>query len=261
MTNGLKVQNLWAESKYYLKISQKEDFSHPGYLLIQKFAKNSTRILDVGCGDGSKLSRLGNNNTLRVGCELSQTGVKLGNKKFHQIFFTRSSGESLPFNDNTFDITTCLYVLEHTSKPEKIIKEIIRVTKNKGLFFFMAPNFGAPNRASPNNQDSRYKKLIIGLIKDIFINKPELKWHKVESKKISIEEFARDDDTTVEPYLRSLLLFLRKFPVKIVSANSFWDQELDNPNKIQIVFKKFSRLGIYPLEYWGPHLFVAGRKL
>ncbi len=261
MTNRSKAQNLWTESKYYKKIAEKENFSHPGYLLIKKYSKTSTRILDVGCGDGSKLNRIGNNKSLKIGCELSQTGVKIGKEKFPQISFICSSGEKLPFSNNNFDITTCLFVIEHTNFPEKVISEVVRVTRRKGLFFFMAPNFGAPNRASPNHQGSRLTKIILGFAADFFHKDSKLRWKKVEPKKVSIEEFNRDDDTTTEPYQLKLLRYLKNFNIQIMQANTHWEKELKNPNFSQKVFRALGERGFFPFKHWGPHLFIAGRKI
>ena len=48
--------------------------------------------------------------------------------------------EELPFPENTFDLVTLNYVLEHTLKPDKVISEIARVLKPDGLFYLSIPD-------------------------------------------------------------------------------------------------------------------------
>jgi len=50
-------------------------------------------------------------------------------------------GEAIPFPDNSFDIVYSANVLEHTSKPELVIREAFRVLKNQGVMQFVYPNY------------------------------------------------------------------------------------------------------------------------
>ncbi len=45
-------------------------------------------------------------------------------------------GEDLPFEPDTFDFVCCCDVLEHVGNYRQIIKEISRVLKNGGVFFY-----------------------------------------------------------------------------------------------------------------------------
>lgn len=40
-------------------------------------------------------------------------------------------GETIPYPDNSFDATIVAYTLHHTWHPEKVLKEIMRVTRNR----------------------------------------------------------------------------------------------------------------------------------
>lgn len=225
---------IWQDKKYYEKIAQSEDFSHPGFLLAQKYCQNAKKVLDVGCGDGSKLKKLGGKNTKRFGCEVSLLAKQWG----FQIF----DGTKLPYKNNSFDRVVNFFVLEHTEKPKELLAEMVRVLEPDGLLILLAPNFGAPNRASPNFVGSRIKKL--------FFN-PQ--WHKVKPKTDSMKDFESDFDTTVEPYLGSIIKYLQSLHTKIIEKNSFWEMENQNAKIIQKVFRYF-------FPDWGPHLFVVARK-
>jgi 2-polyprenyl-3-methyl-5-hydroxy-6-metoxy-1,4-benzoquinol methylase len=45
-----------------------------------------------------------------------------------------------PIPDNTYDLIICNDVLEHVLYPKKVLKEIIRITKNDAVLFFSLPN-------------------------------------------------------------------------------------------------------------------------
>lgn len=48
--------------------------------------------------------------------------------------------DALPFEDNTFDAVLCDWVLEHVASPNKFLREVYRVLKKGGAFFFRTPN-------------------------------------------------------------------------------------------------------------------------
>lgn len=53
-------------------------------------------------------------------------------------------GENLPFKDDTFDIVTCNFVLEHAQSPTKIIEEMVRVLRVGGFCYLNIPNYLYP---------------------------------------------------------------------------------------------------------------------
>jgi ubiquinone/menaquinone biosynthesis C-methylase UbiE len=84
-------------------------------------------VLDVGCGNGVFLSSLKTKTDLILfGTDRSKSALKhLNTNKL------LSSCESLPFNDNTFDLITSLEVIEHlpNSVYEKSLEEFCRISK------------------------------------------------------------------------------------------------------------------------------------
>lgn len=54
-----------------------------------------------------------------------------------------ASGDSIPYNDNSFDVVYSTNVLEHCVNPELVIKESVRVLKSGGFLQFVFPNYGS----------------------------------------------------------------------------------------------------------------------
>jgi ubiquinone/menaquinone biosynthesis C-methylase UbiE len=58
--------------------------------------------------------------------------------------FILAYGESLPFEDESFDFVHCFTVIEHVNDVEKCIDEMIRVTKKNGRIIINTPNYRYP---------------------------------------------------------------------------------------------------------------------
>ncbi len=253
-------RKIWQNERYYQHIATIDRFDHPGFLFIKAKSKTASAILDVGCGDGSKLSNFGSAQSRLFGCDISSAGIARGKKLYPQIKFSVFDGLTLPYEDNFFDLVTTMFVLEHTSNPEPLINEMVRVTKIGGYIAFLAPNFGAPNRASPNFVGSRWKKLACGLLNFFLISGKNLNWQLVEPKALSMDSFTIDSDTTVEPYVYSLQHFVKNLNCHIVFSSSYWEMEQPGAKFLQRLFKFLGTSGLAPFKYFGPHLFVFAQK-
>lgn len=103
---------------------------------------NEINILDIGCGIGVlaiTLKKL----KYRVYCidhpevEKKSWLINEGIEFIH----CNIENEKLPFANNTFDLITCLDVIEHLhSSPKRALKEINRVLKKEGYIIIETPN-------------------------------------------------------------------------------------------------------------------------
>ena len=102
------------------------------------------KILDAGCGPGTygiMLAQAGNEVT---GVEISPGGVQVANQRAKEkgTNFTAQVGdlEKLPFEDNTFDICFCGWVLHHFPDINASVSELARVLKPGGMIAMAEPN-------------------------------------------------------------------------------------------------------------------------
>lgn len=230
--------------------------NHSGLLYLKEISKHRNTILDVGCGEGTRLNTLLPKNKNGTGIDISKQAVKKAQIQYPYHNFFSANNENLPFKDGSFDLVYTTFVLEHTKNPKRFINEMLRVLSPKGELVIICPNYGAPNRRSPNSIENPIKKLIQGFIND-FSKNNDLSWTKVTPKNIYHQV---DDDTTVEPYLLSLSRFLRANHLKIIKSSSLWQLESTTTNPRKLLFYYLGRLGVFPFKYYGPQIFIAALK-
>ena len=111
--------------------------------LIRKYNNGEkVKLLDVGSGDNILKHHLPH--------KIEYYSLELPDKELEDKFEDERGykydfvldldKKKIPIGDNFFDIIVCLDVLEHTIFPENIIKELKRITKDKGLFIISLPN-------------------------------------------------------------------------------------------------------------------------
>lgn len=254
-------QAIWETQEYYRKAHEASETVHPGLLSIKEQAEKALKILEVGCGEGSKLKLVTPPGSQGVGVDISQTAISRAQTQYPQFQFQVADAERLPFADGEFDLVLSAFTLEHLQNPERVLAEMIRVLKSRGSLALLAPNYGAPNRASPCYRGSRLKKLLTGLRRDwLGLIHPiaTLEWQKV-TPKAKPGKYEIDWDTTIEPYLGSLVRFLKKSQIRPGKVSSFWEIEPTLP-WWQKPLAVLGKLRVYPFVYWGPHLLVIGSK-
>lgn len=229
--------------RYYEIASQagKKIDGHPGLMKLRELCKKADKILDIGCGEGSRLNAMGGG----VGVDINRFAISQAKKKYPESDFQIASVEKLPFPDKSFDLVYSAFVIEHVKSPEKMLEEMIRVTSKR--LVIICPNYGAPNRRSPVSIENPIIKLIRGLF---WLPNPNiLNWTKVTPRKKYVNI---DDDTTVEPYLLSLKRYLENKGLKIEECSSLWGLEPPTLNPRKLFFKTF-------FKYWGPQIFLSAR--
>ena len=104
-----------------------------------KPSQPGARALDVGCGVGQVVTRLGEAGFEAHGVDVSQPNIERA-KKFCPLC-QLYDGKKLPFPDNHFTSAGALNVLEHVDEPEAFIRELVRVVAVDGKVVLSSPNF------------------------------------------------------------------------------------------------------------------------
>lgn len=254
------AEKLRNKNYYHLAHQGSTDLTHPAMKVLLELFKDSEKILDMGCGEGTRLHTLQKASKLNtkqlIGIDASEIAIKLARKNYPKIDFMVHNLEKLPFKADEFDLLYSAYVFEHLTAPENVLKEAYRVLKSEGRLVIIAPNFGSPNRRSPNSIENKLSKLVKGLINN-FKKRPKgkLGWTFVTPRE---DEYTTDADTTVEPYLRSLIEYCQSLGFNVEYYSSNW--KVDEFSAFQFPFRVLGLSGIYPFKYWGPHLAVVLKK-
>lgn len=104
--------------------------------------------LDVGCAAGRQVFRLAPHVKQAHGVDIAQSFVDAANvyKADHSVsnaHFVAAPSEKLPFPDSTFDVVSCLEVLEHVFDKDVALKELLRVLKPGGRLILSTPNLNS----------------------------------------------------------------------------------------------------------------------
>ncbi len=122
--------------KYEYKANRsahREEFSK-----IVDWIPEGSRVLDLGCGEGSLLKLLVERKKVKVeGIEISLSGVEVCKSKGLEVRQGRID-EGLPWVDDAFDYAVCNVTLQMVMYPEKLLSEMSRVATRQIVSF---PNF------------------------------------------------------------------------------------------------------------------------
>lgn len=100
--------------------------------------QNKLRILDVGCGTGANLEMLSQFGEAE-GVDVSDDALEFCRRK--GLKAQKGLAETLPYADETFDLTTALDVVEHLDDDIAGLREMLRVTKRGGYSLIFVPAF------------------------------------------------------------------------------------------------------------------------
>ena len=110
------------------------------YKIISQIIKENSRVLDVGCDDGSLMEFLKEDKNVDIrGIEISKEKVQTCISKGLTVIEGDAEFDLKQFPDNSFDYVVLGQTLQAFINPEKVIKELLRVG-NKAIVTI--PNFG-----------------------------------------------------------------------------------------------------------------------
>ena len=110
------------------------------FKVIADLLPKNIRVLDVGCGDGSLMNFLVKEKNIEVrGLELDQNNVQECIYKGLPVIQGDAETELSQFPAQSFDYVVLSQTLQAFHKPDKVLKELLRVGK---FVIVSIPNFG-----------------------------------------------------------------------------------------------------------------------
>ena len=102
---------------------------------------SGAHVLDAGCGSGRTLEELGRYGEVH-GIELNPEAADVARARGRgEVLVGRL--EALPWDEDTFDLITCLDVIEHTPDDRVTLRELRRVCKPGGWLLVTVPAYQA----------------------------------------------------------------------------------------------------------------------
>ena len=128
----IKVKNDYNEIANDFDITRVN--SWPEFAVFDKYIKNNSHILDVGCGNGRLLKSLPRKINY-TGIDVSNKLIKIAKQSFTGAIFKTGDILNLKLNKNSFNIVLAIAVLNHVPSEKlriQAVKEIYRVLKPGG---------------------------------------------------------------------------------------------------------------------------------
>jgi len=110
------------------------------FKVIADLLPNNSRVLDVGCGDGSLMNFLVKEKNIETrGLELDQNNVQDCLNKGLTVIQGNAETELYQFPKKSFDYVVLSQTLQAFYKPDKVLNELLRIGKS---VIVSIPNFG-----------------------------------------------------------------------------------------------------------------------
>ncbi|MFD2245839.1 class I SAM-dependent methyltransferase [Pontibacter ruber] len=113
-------------------------------------------LVDIGCGKGMmgfKFSRYLHDGATVYGVDFESEYIEEATQRAHSLHhrknihfdFRVGNASDIPLPDNLADLTLCQTLLIHVKDPQRVIQEMIRITRPDGWVMALEPNNLVPN--------------------------------------------------------------------------------------------------------------------
>ncbi|MDO4343732.1 MAG: class I SAM-dependent methyltransferase [Eubacteriales bacterium] len=113
------------------------------YSMLENTVKKKI-VLDAACGSGYGTNLIAQSAKEVYGLDISKEALDYANENYKKdnLHYLHGSIESLPFEDNFFDVVISFETIEHVDEKIQMafLKEIVRVLKNDGILIMSTPN-------------------------------------------------------------------------------------------------------------------------
>lgn len=126
------------------KVELELEVEHTNRYIFARPLVKDKKVLDAACGTGYGSAILSKTAASVFGVDISKEAISYAKNNYSapNISFSVADIESLPFEDNFFDVVVSFETIEHvdTQKQEKFLSEVKRTLKKDGIFIVSTPN-------------------------------------------------------------------------------------------------------------------------
>ncbi len=116
-------------------------------ILVRRYGRRGTRLLEIGSGLGHLVGQL-DGVFMTAAVDVNHWALVQSKAVAHRTLLQVASAEGLPFADGIFGVVVIKHVVEHLPHPEKAISELGRVMAPGGALIFATPNLASLSRPS-----------------------------------------------------------------------------------------------------------------
>ena len=135
---------------------------------LSKYLNQRSSILEVGCGDGSRIAYLADKFSCKgFGLDLSSKAIENGQKRYPFVELSCGNASSLPFKTKQFDFVFLGFILYLIKRENylKVLSEADRVLADHGFLCIL--DFDVP-----------------GFYSNVYLPNPALKSFKMDNSKV-----------------------------------------------------------------------------
>jgi SAM-dependent methyltransferase len=185
-------------------------------------AEPGKRVLDIATGPGYVAARAAERGAESVGVDFSETMLEFARSRSPSVEFVHGDATELPFPNDSFDATTCAFLLLHLSRPEAAVAEAARV---------LAPG----GRAAFSVWDEPSRGRWLGVVFDAFTAAGAVPPAEVPHGP-PIFRFADDGEFTrllTDAGFADVVIETVEFPLELASADDLWNGLVDGSVRVR----------------------------
>lgn len=122
-----------------MKIHRGNFFSNADFVVNSGILSKDHALLEIGSGNGAMVDYLKNLGYNITGTEVTQEYIDFA-KEHYSVGLAYVEGDSLTFDDGTFNTVMSFDVFEHIPDSDKHLQEVSRVLKDGGTYIIVTPN-------------------------------------------------------------------------------------------------------------------------